>query len=98
MVCGKSGFGRLESSASAEFSELPRRHLGTEGIRRTTRTRWTALEESRKMILAADIGGTNARLALFHQQNAHSTLVSPTTSPTRQPPHPYTTVPEPPTT
>src|SRR5260370_13565812 len=85
MVRGQSGVGGLESSASAEFSELPRRHLGTEGIRRTTRTRWTALEESRKMILAGDIGGTNARLALFDVQNRQFNLVSATIFPS--PPH-----------
>src|ERR1700690_3298413 len=84
MVRGQSGARRLESSAPAEFPELRRRHLGPQRGRRTFRTRRTTLEEHRQMILAGDIGGTNARLALFDVRNGQFNLVSATIFPSRR--------------
>jgi glucokinase len=42
------------------------------------------MEEFREMILAGDIGGTNARLAYFQPQNGHLRLVSEQTFPSRE--------------
>jgi glucokinase len=42
------------------------------------------VEEFRKMILAGDIGGTNARLAYFEPQNGHFKLVSERVFPSRE--------------
>src|SRR5579863_800676 len=58
--------------------------MGTEGGRRTSRTRRPPLEEFREMILAGDIGGTNARLAYFQPQNGHLRMVSERVFPSRE--------------
>src|SRR5208283_2583179 len=58
--------------------------MGTEGGRRTAGTRRPPLEELREMILAGDIGGTNARLAYFQPQNGHRSLVSERVFPSRE--------------
>jgi glucokinase len=42
------------------------------------------MEEFREMILAGDIGGTNARLAYFQPQNGHLRLVSERVFPSRE--------------
>src|SRR5271163_3268259 len=84
MVGGQSDAGPLEGAAAAEFSQLRIRHLGTERGRRTARTRRPPLEELREMILAGDIGGTNARLAYFLPQNGHLKLVSERVFPSRE--------------
>jgi glucokinase len=42
------------------------------------------MEELREMILAGDIGGTNARLAYFQPQNGHLQLVSERVYPSRE--------------
>ena len=42
------------------------------------------MEEFREMILAGDIGGTNARLAYFRPQNGHLNLVSERVFPSRE--------------
>ena len=68
----------------AQFPQLRLRHLGTEGGRRTAGTRRPPLEEFREMILAGDIGGTNARLAYFQPQNGHLRLVSERVFPSRE--------------
>src|SRR6202034_4861825 len=67
----------------AEFSELRVGHLGTERGRRTGGARRPALEELREMILAGDIGGTNARLAYFQPQNGALRLVCERVFPSR---------------
>src|SRR5205807_2541201 len=52
--------------------------------RGSARTGWVPLEGFREMILAGDIGGTNARLALFDVQNGAYKLVSGSVFPSRQ--------------
>ena len=75
---------RLEGAAAAQFPQLRRGHLGPERGRRTAGARRPALEEFREMILAGDIGGTNARLAYFQPQNGHFSLVSDRVFPSRE--------------
>src|SRR4029077_17653681 len=84
MVRGESGARCLACSSAAKFSELRFGNLGAEGCRRPARTRWSSLEKFREMILAGDIGGTNARLAYFHSQNGHLSLVSERVFPSRE--------------
>src|SRR6202008_2189179 len=81
---GQSDARSVEGAASAELSELRCGYLGTERSRRIVRARWAALEELREMILAGDIGGTNARLAYFQPQNGHLQLVSERVFPSRE--------------
>ena len=81
---GQSGARFVEGTAAAKLSELRFRHVGTERGRRTVGARWPALEELREMILAGDIGGTNARLAYFQPQNGHLRLVSERVFPSRE--------------
>ena len=66
------------------FPNYAVRHLGTEGSRGIAGARRPPLEEFRKMILAGDIGGTNARLAYFEPQNGHFELVSERVFPSRE--------------
>src|SRR5580693_2527597 len=58
--------------------------MGTERRRRTAGAGWPPLEEFREMILAGDIGGTNARLAYFQPPNGHLNLVSERVYPSRE--------------
>src|SRR6202021_4011135 len=58
--------------------------MGTERRRRTAGAGWPPLEEFREMILAGDIGGTNARLAYFQPQNGPLRLVSERVFPSRE--------------
>src|SRR6202008_2860840 len=81
---GQSDARSVEGAASAELSELRCGYLGTERSRRIVRARWAALEELRKMILAGDIGGTNARLAYFQPQNGHLRMISESVFPSRE--------------
>src|SRR5262249_16599779 len=69
--------------AASEFPELSCGHLGAARGGRTAGTRRAALEELRQMILAGDIGGTNARLALFDVGNGQFNLVTATIFPSR---------------
>ena len=84
MVRRQSRARYVESAAAAQLSQLCFRHLGTERGRRIARTRRPPLEELREMILAGDIGGTNARLAYFQPQNGHLRLVSERVFPSRE--------------
>src|SRR5580658_3964306 len=70
----RSGARSVEGAAAARFSQLCGGDLGPERVRRINGARWPALEKFRTMmfqtmILAGDIGGTNARLALYQQDN-----------------------------
>ena len=65
------------------FPNYPGGKLGTERGRRVDGTRRPPLEEFRSMILAGDIGGTNARLALFDVKNGKFNLISSTVFPSR---------------
>ena len=71
LVGRQSGTRSLEGAAATQLPQLRVGNLGTEGGRRTSGTRRPPLEELREMILAGDIGGTNARLAYFQPQNGH---------------------------
>src|SRR5271168_2291729 len=84
MVGGQSRARSLEGPSPTQFPQLCFWHLGTEGGRRTARTRRPPLEEFREMILAGDIGGTNARLAYFQPQNGHLKMVSERVFPSRE--------------
>ena len=84
LVRRESGARFVEGAAAAQLSQLCVGHLGTEGGRRTAGTRRPPLEELREMILAGDIGGTNARLAYFQPQNGHLHLVSERIFPSRE--------------
>src|ERR1700704_5169104 len=75
---------RVEGSAATEFPELPFRKLGPERSRRTAHKRWARLEELRKVILAGDIGGTNARLALYEVRDGKLEQAIETVFPSRQ--------------
>jgi hypothetical protein len=66
------------------FPQLRLRHLGTERSRRSAGARRPPLEEFREMILAGDIGGTNARLAFFDAMMAGFNLVSASVFPSRE--------------
>src|SRR5581483_7915026 len=83
MVRGEPAVGCLEGAAAAQFPELSFGKLGAERGRRVAGTRRPPLEEFRSMILAGDIGGTNARLALFDVKNGKFDLVSSTVFPSR---------------
>src|SRR5438477_3416699 len=52
--------------------------------RRPAGARWPSLEKFRQMILAGDIGGTNARLAYFQSQNGHLSLATEGVFPSRE--------------
>ncbi len=84
MVRGESGAGCMARPAAAKFPELRLGNLGPEGRRRPARTRWPSLEKFREMILAGDIGGTNARLAYFQSQNGHLSLATEGVFPSRE--------------
>src|SRR5215471_3084339 len=58
--------------------------MGTERGRRIDRARRSPMEELRQMILAGDIGGTNARLAYFQAQNGNLRLVAERVFPSRE--------------
>src|SRR5947208_186214 len=74
----------MARTAAAQLPQLCLGHLGTEGRGGTVGTRRPPLEEFRKMILAGDIGGTNARLAYFQPKNGHFELVSERVFPSRE--------------
>src|ERR1700721_2609972 len=84
MVHRQPGARYLEGAAPPQLSQLRLGQLGTERRRRVARTRRPPLEEFREMILAGDIGGTNARLAYFQPQNGHLQLVSERVFPSRE--------------
>jgi len=75
MVRRQSRPRRLEGAAAQELPKLSFGNLGTAGRRRITGAGRSPLEEFREMILAGDIGGTNARLALYDTQNGQLDLV-----------------------
>src|SRR5215831_8208251 len=83
MVRGQSGSRCVESAAAPQFSQLCCGHLGTARRRGIAGTRRPPLEEFREMILAGDIGGTNARLAFFDVTNGSFRLVSSAVFPSR---------------
>src|SRR6202023_303718 len=82
--CGESSIGSVESATASKLPELCVGHMGTERGRRTFGARWPALEELRAMILAGDMGGTNARLAYFQSQNGNLRLISERVFPSRE--------------
>src|SRR5438477_1045854 len=65
----------LDRSAAPQISELRRRHLGTQGCRRTLGARPPPLEDNRAMILAGEIGATRTRLAGFETEGSRLQLV-----------------------
>src|SRR5208283_4888118 len=56
--------------------ELCRRNLGPGRGRHPARARWASLGERRDVIVAGDIGGTNARLGLFDVRSDVPALVA----------------------
>src|SRR5207244_2657024 len=84
MVRRQPGLGCLESPAAAQFSQLPRGHMGPQRGRGSAGARRPALEELRNMILAGDIGGTHTRLAFFDVVHGRFSLVSASVFPSRE--------------
>src|SRR6266436_6749092 len=74
----------VESPAAAQLPELCFGKLGPKRSRRTAHQGWPHLEELRKVILAGDIGGTNARLALYEVRDGKLEQVIETVFPSRQ--------------
>src|SRR5882672_12853058 len=74
----------MEGASPAHLPELRFGHVGTERGRRVTGARRPPLEEFREMILAGDIGGTNARLAVFDVLDGRFSLISASVFPSRE--------------